>query len=125
MLYEISNELRSISRRQSRPTERWASQALAVEQKLLNTKMLTEQRRKELPDMNEMILLCEWDSEEFRKKLAHWESLGYEAVLNTYKIDSDIDPCTGRVYLRYSIDLKKTKEPYHGETNGKGKAGRP
>ena len=65
--------------------------------------------------MNERILLCEWDADALRKKLAYWEALGYRAILNTFKITSDRDPITGRVYESYCMDVEKPQAPWPSE----------
>ncbi len=55
------------------------------------------------------IVVREWDSEEFHRKIMELESRGWEAARDTYKITAEMDPETGLVSHLHAIELRKSE----------------
>jgi hypothetical protein len=56
---------------------------------------------------SEVVLVREFDSDLFHKKVMELESQGYVANRETYKIVADMDPETGKLVHLHTIELSK------------------
>jgi hypothetical protein len=56
---------------------------------------------------DEPVLMQDWDSERFHRRVLELVSNGYKARLESYKITPEMEPDTGKVIHRYSIELLK------------------
>jgi len=63
--------------------------------------------------MSKVILVREWDSDAFHRKVAELEAQGWEAARDTYRITPETHPETGVVVHLHSIEMRK---PDPGET---------
>lgn len=57
--------------------------------------------------MNEVILVREWDPDEFHAKVLELEKQGYVANRDTYRITPEMHPETGLITHLHSIELTK------------------
>lgn len=57
--------------------------------------------------MAETIVVSEWDSDDFHRKVAEYEAQGYEAVRETYKITPEMNPSTGAITHLHTIQMRK------------------
>jgi len=55
--------------------------------------------------MSEGILIREWDSDAFHKRVLELESDGYVARSESYKIIPEMDPETGLIVHLHSIEM--------------------
>lgn len=56
---------------------------------------------------SEVVLVREFDSDLFHKKVMELESQGYVANRETYRIVADMEPETGKVVHLHTIELRK------------------
>jgi hypothetical protein len=63
--------------------------------------------------MNEAILINEWDSDSFHKKVLDLEAKGYAARRESYRITPEMDPETGEIVHLYCVEMG----PAEGETD--------
>ena len=63
--------------------------------------------------MSKVLLVREWDSDTFHRRVAELEAQGYEARRDTYRILAETNPETGLIAHLHSIEMRKL-EP--GET---------
>lgn len=63
--------------------------------------------------MTQVVLVREWDSDAFHKRVAELEAQGYEAARETYRIVAETHPETGAIVHLHSIEMRK---PDPGET---------
>ncbi len=59
--------------------------------------------------MDELVIVREWDAEQFHAKVRDLEAQGYVARRETYQIKADMDPETGKIIHLHSIELYKPK----------------
>lgn len=59
--------------------------------------------------MSQVVLVREWDSDAFHKKVAELEAQGYEARRDTYRIVAETHPETGVITHLHSIEMHKTE----------------
>ena len=57
--------------------------------------------------MNDIILVREWDPDEFHAKVLELEKQGYIANRDTYRITAEMHPETGIITHLHSIELSK------------------
>jgi len=55
--------------------------------------------------MTQAVLINEWDSDSFHRKVLEFESKGYEARQESYHIRPEVDPETGEIVHLYSIEM--------------------
>lgn len=55
--------------------------------------------------MSEAILIREWDTDAFHKRVLKFESDGYFARLETYKIVAEMNPDTGDIIHLHTIEM--------------------
>ncbi|MBI4466855.1 MAG: hypothetical protein HY656_05455 [Acidobacteria bacterium] len=63
--------------------------------------------------MSRVVLVQEWDSDAFHRKVAELEAQGYEALRETYRIVAETHPETGVISHLHSIEMRKP-EPGEG-----------
>jgi hypothetical protein len=59
--------------------------------------------------MDHPIIVREWDSDSFHRKVLELEALGYVARRETYTITPEMDPETGKISHLYTIELIKAE----------------
>ena len=57
--------------------------------------------------MAETIVVSEWDSDEFHRKVTEYETQGYEAMRDTYQITPEMNPSTGTITHLHTIQMRK------------------
>jgi hypothetical protein len=57
--------------------------------------------------MADQILVREWDSDAFHKRVLELESEGYTAIKSTYRIVAETDPATGEITHLHTIELQR------------------
>jgi hypothetical protein len=60
---------------------------------------------------NGPVLVQEWDSERFHRRVLDLQAIGYTVRLETYCITPEVEPDTGKVIHHYSIELFKLADP--------------
>jgi len=60
-----------------------------------------------LTDEDELILVSEWDSETFHRRVLDLEAKGYLARQESYKITAEMNPETGQIVHLYTIEMLK------------------
>lgn len=60
--------------------------------------------------MGDVILVREWDSESFHRRVAELEQQGYMAQRDTYRITPEMHPETGIITHMHTIDLLKSDQ---------------
>ncbi|MDA2914478.1 hypothetical protein MYX77_11100 [Acidobacteriia bacterium AH_259_A11_L15] len=63
--------------------------------------------------MSPVVLVREWDSDAFHRRVAELETQGYEARRDTYRVVAEMNPETGIISHLHSIEMRK---PEPGET---------
>lgn len=63
--------------------------------------------------MSKVLLVREWDSDSFHRRVAELEAQGYQARRETYRITPETHPETGVITHLHSIEMIK---PESGET---------
>ncbi|MEE8201097.1 MAG: hypothetical protein V3R29_08005 [Candidatus Acidoferrales bacterium] len=63
--------------------------------------------------MSQVVLVREWDSDAFHRRVAELEAQGYEARRETYRVVAEMNPETGIIRHLHSIEMRK---PEPGET---------
>lgn len=58
--------------------------------------------------MDSVVIIQDWDSDSFHRKLLEMERQGYAARRETYNIQAEIDPETGRIAHLHMIEVYKT-----------------
>lgn len=66
--------------------------------------------------MSNVITVSEWDVETFHKRVLEYESQGYVARRESYRILAEMNPETGKVVHLHTIELRKEE----GEANASG-----
>jgi len=57
--------------------------------------------------MSDVIIVREWGSEAFQRRVLELEAEGYVARQETYRITPEMDPETGRLTHLYTIEMRK------------------
>jgi len=57
--------------------------------------------------MAKMILIREWDSDKFHDSVMKLEAEGFVTKLETYQIEPESDPDTGKIIHLYTIEMHK------------------
>ena len=57
--------------------------------------------------MAKMILVREWDSDRFHERVMKLEEEGFTSKLETYQIEPESDPDTGKIIHLYTIEMQK------------------
>ncbi len=55
--------------------------------------------------MSDPILVREWGADAFHKRVLELETRGYVARRESYRIDSEMDPETGKITLLHTIEM--------------------
>jgi hypothetical protein len=63
--------------------------------------------------MTEAILVREWDSDAFHKRVLELESDGYVPRSDSYRITPEMDPETGAIIHLHSIEMVEGGEVEH------------
>jgi hypothetical protein len=66
--------------------------------------------------MSDVLIVSNWDSEEFHRQILELESQGYVARQETYRITPEMNPESGRITHLYSIEMCREGEEKTGET---------
>ncbi len=64
-------------------------------------------RRQEVLKMSKVIVIREWDSDVFHRRVLEMEAEGYVAQLESYSITPEMNPETGEIIHLRTIDLCK------------------
>jgi heme-degrading monooxygenase HmoA len=65
---------------------------------------------RERPAMSDVLIVSNWDSEEFHRQVRELESQGYIARQETYRITPEMNPESGRITHLYSIEMYRESE---------------
>lgn len=57
--------------------------------------------------MSQVLVVREWDSDRFHRRVAELEEQGYQARRDTYRIVPEMNPETGLVTHLHSIEMVK------------------
>lgn len=57
--------------------------------------------------MADTLIVREWDSDAFHRRVLELESEGYTAIQSTYRILAEADPDTGQIIHLHTIELRK------------------
>jgi hypothetical protein len=57
--------------------------------------------------MEELVIVREWDAEQFHAKVHEWEEKGYTARHESYHITAEMDPESGKIVHLHTIELVK------------------
>ena len=57
--------------------------------------------------MSMFILVREWDSDKFHERVMKLEEEGFVSKLETYQIEPETDPDTGKIIHLYTIEMQK------------------
>lgn len=60
-----------------------------------------------MADEDELILVREWDSETFHRRVLELEAKSYLARRESYKITQEMNPETGQIIHLYTIEMFK------------------
>jgi hypothetical protein len=58
-------------------------------------------------NMCHVIIVQEWDPDDFHQRVAEMEAEGYVARQETYRITPEMDPETGKISHLYTIEMCK------------------
>jgi hypothetical protein len=61
--------------------------------------------REALRNMNDPIMVRDWDTDAFHERVLEFEAHGYLARRETYKIVAEVDPDTGTVTHLHTIEM--------------------
>jgi hypothetical protein len=56
---------------------------------------------------DDVILVCEWDSETFHRRVLELDAKGYLSRQESYKITAETNPETGKIIHLHSIEMFK------------------
>jgi hypothetical protein len=59
--------------------------------------------------MDEIVIVREWDSDVFHRRVRELEAVGYVACHETYHITPEVDPQTGRIIHLHTIEMHKAE----------------
>ncbi len=57
--------------------------------------------------MADVMIISEWDADVFHKRVLEFESQGYVARRDSYRIVAEMDPETGKVMHLHTIELRR------------------
>ena len=60
--------------------------------------------------MADVLIVSDWDSESFHKKVLDLEAKNYAARRETYRVTAEMNPETGLVTHLYTIEMYKPNE---------------
>ncbi|MBO0720997.1 MAG: hypothetical protein J2P41_09250 [Blastocatellia bacterium] len=60
-----------------------------------------------MTDENDLMLVREWDSETFHRRVLELEAKGYLARRESYKIIPEMNPDTGQIIYLHTIEMLK------------------
>jgi hypothetical protein len=60
--------------------------------------------------MTDVLIVSDWDSESFHKKVLEMEAKGYVSRKETYRISPEVNPETGLVTHLYTIEMYRADE---------------
>lgn len=58
--------------------------------------------------MNDTILVREWDSDLFHRRVLELEAEGYQTRLETYEVVPEMNPETGEIIHLHTVELRKS-----------------
>ena len=64
----------------------------------------------ETKNVDDVILVLDWDPESFHNRVSELESRGYLARLDSYSVTADMNPETGSIIHLYSIEMGRTSQ---------------
>jgi hypothetical protein len=59
--------------------------------------------------MQEVIVVREWDADSFHRRVLELESEGYEARRESYQINPEMDPQSGRILHLYTMEMSRSR----------------
>ena len=71
-------------------------------------------------DMEDTVLVYEWDSDAFHRRVIELESAGYTFRPESYHISADVNPETGEIVHLHTIEMLKSDDILsHGEVESR------
>lgn len=67
-----------------------------------------EKRQTEEPEYGEALLIREWDSDEFHRKVAELEARGYQFEEDSYRIVPEMNPENGEITHLHCIEMRRS-----------------
>ncbi|HLG15038.1 MAG TPA: hypothetical protein VJH03_11130 [Blastocatellia bacterium] len=57
--------------------------------------------------MNDVVIVREWDIDEFHRRVLELEATGYVARRETYRVTPEMDPDTGGITHLHTMELRQ------------------
>jgi len=59
--------------------------------------------------MQDVIVVREWDADSFHRRVLELESEGYEARRESYQINPEMDPQSGKIVHLHMIEMRRLR----------------